>query len=101
MLAHRHNRNDEYLQNPLVSFDTVRRPMYKYSKQAQDDFFAQSAYAFLFGWFVKSRAGQEFAAARFAENDDERHSERMFKEIDMLGAEAQKKLMSAAASQHS
>jgi len=32
VLSHRHNRNDAYLQNPMISFDTVREPMYKYSK---------------------------------------------------------------------
>ena len=35
VLAHRHNRNDEFLANPRVPFDTVREPMYKYSRGAQ------------------------------------------------------------------
>lgn len=28
VLAHRHNRKDEYLANPRVPFDTIRAPMY-------------------------------------------------------------------------
>lgn len=34
VFSHRHNKNDPYLQDPLVSFAVVREPMYKYSKQA-------------------------------------------------------------------
>ena len=34
VFSHRHNKNDSYLQDPLVSFAVVREPMYKYSKQA-------------------------------------------------------------------
>ena len=34
VLAHRHNKNDDFLRDPLVDFATVREPMYKYSKQA-------------------------------------------------------------------
>ena len=29
---HRHNKNDVYLQHPLVPFSVVRHPLYKYSK---------------------------------------------------------------------
>ena len=77
VLSHRHNRNDEFLQAPQVSFDTVRDTMYKYSKQAQDKFFAVAPYSFLFHWFTASVAGKKFAAVKFAENTDERHSIRM------------------------
>ena len=34
VFSHRHNKNDSYLQDPIVSFAVVREPMYKYSKQA-------------------------------------------------------------------
>jgi len=34
VLAHRHNKNDQFLQDPLVDFSVVREPMYKFSKQA-------------------------------------------------------------------
>lgn len=34
VFSHRHNKNDEYLKDPLIDFATVREPMYKYSRQA-------------------------------------------------------------------
>lgn len=99
VLAHRHNRNDEFLANPLVAFNTVREPMYKYSKQAQDNFFAMSTYAFLFMWFDASQKGRNFAAEKFAENSDKRHSVRMTNEVVMLGEEAKNCLFNASSSQ--
>ena len=73
VLAHRHNRNDEYLANPLVPFDTVRDTMYKYSRGAQERFFAHGAFSFLFVWFAESQKGRAFAAERFETNSDARH----------------------------
>ena len=32
VLSHRHNKNDDFLADPLIDFATVREPMYKYSK---------------------------------------------------------------------
>jgi len=32
VLSHRHNKNDDFLRDPLVDFATVRDTMYKYSK---------------------------------------------------------------------
>lgn len=34
VFSHRHNKNDEYLKDPLIDFTTVREPMYKYSRHA-------------------------------------------------------------------
>jgi hypothetical protein len=34
VFSHRHNKNDAYLQNPVVDFTIVREPMYKYSRNA-------------------------------------------------------------------
>jgi len=34
VFSHRHNKNDAFLQNPLVDFAIVREPMYKYSRTA-------------------------------------------------------------------
>jgi len=51
VLSHRHNKNDDFLKDPLIDFNIVREPMYKYSKQAQDKFFNLATYAFLFSWF--------------------------------------------------
>ena len=54
VFSHRHNKNDEYLKDPMIDFTTVREPMYKYSKTAQDRFFDFATYAFLFEWFQAS-----------------------------------------------
>ena len=34
VLAHRHEKNDEFLKDPIVEFSVVRDPMYKFSKHA-------------------------------------------------------------------
>lgn len=61
VFSHRHNKNDFYLQDPLVSFSIVREPMYKYSKQAQEHFFNHPAFAFLFLWFGSNPESLAFA----------------------------------------
>ena len=61
VFSHRHNKNDFYLQDPLVSFEVVREPMYKYSKQAQERFFEHPAFAFLFLWFGSNPDSLAFA----------------------------------------
>ena len=61
VFSHRHNKNDFYLQDPLVSFEVVREPMYKYSKQAQERFFEHPAFAFLFLWFGSNPDALAFA----------------------------------------
>lgn len=65
VLSHRHNKNDEFLKDPIVDFATVREPMYKYSKQAQDKFFNLSTFAFLFAWFATNPQAQAFAVEKF------------------------------------
>lgn len=73
VLSHRHNKNDDFLADPLIDFATVREPMYKYSKQAQDKFFSLPTFTFLFAWFEASPEGRAFATEKFAENSDDRH----------------------------
>ena len=51
VFSHRHNKNDEYLKDPIIDFSIVREPMYKYSRHAQDKFFDYSTFAFLFAWY--------------------------------------------------
>jgi len=34
VFSHRHNKNDEYLKDPLIDFSIIREPMYKYSRHA-------------------------------------------------------------------
>ena len=88
VLAHRHNKNDDFLRDPLVDFATVRDPMYKYSKQTQDRFFSHSTFAFLFAWFAAAPRCKAFAEGKFAENSDDRHTTRMSTEVKLLQNEA-------------
>ena len=88
VLSHRHNKNDEFLKDPIVDFNTVREPMYKYSKQAQDKFFNLSTFAFLFAWFATNPQAQAFAVEKFKDNSDERHLAKMSDEVAELGVEA-------------
>lgn len=92
MFAHRHNKNDEYLKDRLIDFTTVREPMYKYSRSAQDKFFDYATFAFLFAWFETNPQARKFSTEKFAENDNAGYSERMTDEIAQLGEEAQRKL---------
>lgn len=88
VLSHRHNKNDEFLKNPLVDFGVVREPMYNYSKRAKDNFFNMSTYAFIFAWFEASPIGRAFANEKFEENSDEGYPLRMNTEVSLLGKEA-------------
>lgn len=88
VLSHRHNKNDDFLKDPLVDFAIVRDTMYKYSKQAQDNFFSISVFAFLFAWFAASPQGKAFAEEKFGENSDSRHILRMTTDVEVLGQEA-------------
>ena len=81
VLSHRHNKNDDFLADPLIDFKIVREPMYKYSKQAQDSFFSMPTYTFLFCWFEASPQGRKFAQEKFAENSESRFPERMISEV--------------------
>ena len=92
VFSHRHNKNDEYLKDPLIDFTTVREPMYKYSRHAQDKFFDFATFAFLFAWFEANPRAKSFSAEKFAENENTRYPERMCAEISHLGEEAQAKL---------
>lgn len=77
VFSHRHNKNDPYLQDPLVSFSVVREPMYKYSKQAQERFFDHPSFAFLFLWFGQNPDALAFADKKNLENPDPRYPARM------------------------
>jgi hypothetical protein len=97
VFSHRHNKNDVYLQNPLVNFAIVREPMYKYSRTAQERYFEYSTFTFLFEWFSASPDAHAFSQQKFAENPDTRYPTRMFQEITQLGSEALKALKRSAA----
>ena len=95
VFSHRHNKNDDYLKDPLIDFSTVREPMYKYSRHAQDKFFDYCSYAFLFAWYQANPKAGKFSAEKFAENKNPQYPERMTAEIAQLGREALLKLSSA------
>jgi len=61
VFSHRHNKNDEYLKDPLIDFSIIREPMYKYSRHAQDKFFDYATYAFLFIWFQANPKSKSFS----------------------------------------
>ena len=92
VFSHRHNKNDEFLKDPLIDFSIVREPMYKYSRHAQDKFFDYSTFAFLFAWFEANPEAKAFSAEKFAENPNALYPERMVAEITQLGKESQAKL---------
>jgi len=77
VFSHRHNKNDSYLQDPMISFAVVREPMYKYSKQAQERFFDHPTFAFLFLWFGQNPEALAFAESKNKENPDPRYPARM------------------------
>ena len=81
VFSHRHNKNDEFLKDPLIDFSIVREPMYKYSRHAQDKFFDYATFAFLFAWFEASPEAKIFSAEKFAENPNQQYPERMVAEI--------------------
>ena len=81
VFSHRHNKNDEFLKDPLIDFSIVREPMYKYSRHAQDKFFDYATFAFLFAWFEASPDAKIFSADKFAENPNKQYPERMVAEI--------------------
>lgn len=93
VFSHRHNKNDPYLKDTIESFDLVRDTMYKYSKQAEKNFFNQPVYAFLFACFSISTAGQTFANEKISEdNKDMTHMERMRLELEVMSEQATKAL---------
>jgi hypothetical protein len=81
VFSHRHNKNDAFLQNPIVDFAIVREPMYKYSRTAQEKFFEFPTFAFLFAWFSFSPDARNFSDLKFSENNDPRYPARMLLDL--------------------
>ena len=92
VLSHRHNKNDDFLKNPMVDFSVVRDPMYKFSQEAQDVFFNESVFAFLFAWFQAKPDAKAFAYEKFEQNSDKSYPDRLMKEVALLSQEAVKQL---------
>ena len=81
VFSHRHNKNDEYLKNPLIPFSIIRDPMYMYSRNAQNNFFEYGTFAFLFAWFESNPYAKIFALEKFRENENPHHPARMTSEV--------------------
>ena len=62
--------------------------MYKYSKVAQERFFGQPCFAFLFAFFAKEDSAIKFAHSKFEENADPKFAPRMAHEIGLMCKEA-------------
>ena len=90
--SHRHNKEDEFIQSSLFSFSTVRDTMYKYSKKAQEKFFANPFFAFFMAWFTQSAEGQKFVESKYSEEKGEEYVVKMRNELLELREDAVQKI---------
>ena len=58
VFAHRYNKEDEFLEKTLISFDIIRDPMYKFSRSAEIAFLQIPVLSFLLAWFAESKSGK-------------------------------------------
>lgn len=58
LFSHRYTKNDLFLLQEPIEFDIIRDVMYKYSKKAQDKYFAHPVECFMFAAFALSEEGQ-------------------------------------------
>ena len=86
--CHRHNKSDESIKHLDEEFKLFREPMYKYSKEVKNRFFERPWFSFLFVWFARDKNSIEFAEGKFKKNKDKNLTERMKKEMVLLGDEA-------------
>jgi hypothetical protein len=57
VFAHRYNKDDEFMANPIISFDVIRDPMYRFSRTAEKTYLSVPVLAYLLAWFAKSPSG--------------------------------------------
>ena len=57
VFAHRYNKDDEFMANPIICFDVIRDPMYRFSRTAEKTYLSVPVLAYLLAWFAKSPAG--------------------------------------------
>ena len=60
LFSHRYTKNDLFLLEEPIEFDIIRDVMYKYSKKAQDKYFAYPVECFMFAAFALSEEGQMY-----------------------------------------
>ena len=58
VFVHRYNKKDEFLEEPLISFDVIRDTMYRFSRSAEASYLNVPVLAFLVSWFAKSEVGK-------------------------------------------
>lgn len=63
--SHKYKKNDTFLHNfTKEDFDTVRDPLYKYNKIAQQKFFDEPIYAYLFVHFSRGNTDYELVSEK-------------------------------------
>lgn len=85
VFSHRYNKGDEFLANPIIDFDVIRDPMYKFSRVAQRNYLAIPVLSFLLAWFSKCNPGKQFVADKCAENANSDYEQKLTTEIKEIG----------------
>jgi len=81
--SHRHNKNEEFLADENLDFNTIRDVMYKYSKKAQQTFLEQKLLSFLFAWFANNPESLSFIRQKY-ENKGKEYLNKILDEIQEL-----------------
>jgi hypothetical protein len=92
VFSHRYNKGDEFLANPIIDFDVIRDPMYKFSRVAQRNYLAIPVLSFLLAWFSRCSPGKQFVADKCAENANSDYEQKLTTEIKEIGQEAMETL---------
>jgi|LauGreDrversion4_2_1035121.scaffolds.fasta_scaffold265622_1 hypothetical protein len=92
VFAHRYNKDDEFMANPIINFDVIRDPMYRFSRSAEKKFLSVPVLSYLLAWFAKSPAGQNFVALKCTENADSAFEPGLTSEVREMGTKAKETL---------
>jgi len=88
VFAHRYNKDDEFMANPVINFDVIRDPMYRFSRTAENKYLSVPVLCYLLAWFAKSPAGQSFVAQKCTENSDSAFEPGLTNEVREMGTKA-------------
>lgn len=83
----------------VCNFSMVRDTMYKYSKKAEDKFFAEPTLAFLFANFSSSKEGIEYTNAKLFNKIDEKMLNSESTSLGKKSSKAKKKKEESAISE--
>jgi hypothetical protein len=84
LFSHRYTKNDLFLLEEPIEFDIIRDVMYKYSKKAQDKYFANPVECFMFAAFALSTEGQEYLRNKPDNVKDTEKLAKMLKDLAQL-----------------